>query len=400
MSNLKFIRPLAQSFLPRLREPRLFLQVLFGPRQVGKTTLITQISSKLKQAVHFVSADETGLRQREWITAQWTIARLLAKSAGKKGACLVLDEIQKIPNWEEVVKRLWDEDTKNNCPLKVVLLGSSPLLIGQGLGESLAGRFEVFYIPHWGFSEMKKAFGWTIDQYLFYGAYPGSANLIKQPVRWSRYVRDSLIETTVSRDVLLMSRVDKPALLRRLFDLSVAYSGQILSWTKMIGQLQSAGNTTTLAHYLHLLEGAGMVAGLQKYAGSEARKRGSSPKLQVFNTALMTAGSGHTLSSALADREFWGRLVESAVGAHLINGRKQACYEVFYWRHKNQEVDFVVRRGRKLTAIEVKSQKARSSFSGLTAFSSLFSPASTLIIGDQGIPVEKFLLKPPEHWLA
>jgi predicted AAA+ superfamily ATPase len=169
---------------------------------------------------------------------------------------------------------------------------------------------------------MKEAFGWDSDQYIYFGGYPGAAELIDDHQRWSRYIIDSLIETTVSRDILLMARVDKPALLRRLFELSCSYSGQVLSYQKMLGQLQDAGNTTTLAHYLNLLEGAGLVTGLQKYAGQRVRQRGSSPKLQVLNTALMTAPSFGSLAEVKKDSDSWGRLVESTVGAALANGLK------------------------------------------------------------------------------
>ncbi len=256
----------------------------------------------------FASADEPTLRGSDWINAQWEAARLLLRDTGRGGALLVLDEVQKVPHWSEAVKRLWDADTRARRPLKVVLLGSAPLLVQRGLTESLAGRFEIVHLPHWTWAEMHDAFAWNLEQYLFYGGYPGAAPLIGEPDRWARYIRDSLIETTIARDVLLLSRVDKPAVLRRLFDLGCAYSGQILSYTKMLGQLQDAGNATTLAHYLELLSGAGMLVGLQKYAAAAVRQRGSSPKLQVLNTALMTAPSGMAFSVARRDREFWGRL--------------------------------------------------------------------------------------------
>jgi predicted AAA+ superfamily ATPase len=278
-------RQQAATLAERLAEPRRFLQVVAGPRQVGKTTLMQSVVEHAGLAHRFASADEPTLRGPVWIAQQWDAARLLAADTGKAGAVLVLDEIQKIPGWSETVKRLWDEDTRKKRSLRVVLLGSAPLLIAQGLTESLAGRFELLHLPHWSYAEMRAAFGWSLDQYLVYGGYPGAAPLIRQPRRWARYVADSLIETSIARDVLLLSRVDKPALLRRLFELACRYSGQILSYTKMLGQLQDAGNATTLAHYLDLLAGAGMVCGLQKYAGDVARQRGSSPKLQVFNTA-------------------------------------------------------------------------------------------------------------------
>jgi predicted AAA+ superfamily ATPase len=268
------------------------------------------------------------------------------------------------------------------------------------LTESLAGRFETMHLPHWPFAEMRAAFGWSLDQYLFHGGYPGAAPLIGEPARWSRYVADSLIETSIARDVLLLSRVDKPALLRRLFDLACHYSGQVLSYTKMLGQLQDAGNTTTLAHYLDLLAGAGMVRGLPKYAGDVARQRGSSPKLQVLNTALMTATSGLSLDEAHADREFWGRLVESAVGAHLANAAAAGDCEVYYWRERNHEVDFVMKAGRRLTAIEVKSGRAPLAHAGSAAFAQAFKVHRTLLVGGDGVPVGDFLSRPVTHWVG
>jgi len=336
------------------------------------------------------------------VEQQWEAARLLAGEAGKKGALLILDEVQKITQWSEIVKRLWDADTHTGQPLKVILPGSAPLLIQRGLSESLAGRFEVLHLPHWSFSEMRRAFNWSLEQYLFYGAYPGAAPLIRQPARWARYIRDSLIETTISRDVLLLSRVNKPALLRRVFEVGCAYSGQILSYNKMLGQLQDAGNTITLAHYLDLLTGAGLVTGLQKYAGEEVRRRAASPKLQVLNTALITARNEMTYTQARKDSEFWGHLVESAVGAHLANAAAAGECKLYYWRENNREVDFVASAGGQLTAIEVKSGRAQHRPAGMAAFTAAFGATHKprkLLVGGDGIDVETFLSKPAMHWL-
>ena len=394
-----FERAHADTLTARLAEPRRFLQVVAGARQVGKTTLVGQVLGRLDVPSVFVSADEPTVGDTAWLAAQWERGRLLAADSGGAGAVLVLDEIQKIPRWSNVVKGLWDEDSRARRPLKVVLLGSAPLLMQQGLTESLAGRFEVVHLSHWSFAEMRAAFGFSLDEYLYFGGYPGAAPLINEPQRWRRYLLDALIETTIARDVLLMARVDKPALLRRVFELGCRYSGQVLSYTKMLGQLQDAGNTTTLAHYLDLLAGAGMLTGLQKYSGKAVRQRGSSPKLQVLNTALMTAPSGLSPDVARTDREFRGRLVESAVGAHLANATANGACELFYWREQSQEVDFVVRAGRVVVAIEVKSGRAPDSFSGLEAFSQAFKPTRTLLIGGSGIPLEHFLARPVEHWL-
>ena len=394
-----YSRPQTQELIQRLRESRRFIQVVAGSRQVGKTTLAEQAARQSGLPTRYASADEPTLRGVQWIEQQWEAARSLADGADADGALLVLDEVQKVTGWSETVKRLWDADTRTGRPLKAVLLGSAPLLVERGLSESLAGRFEMLRLPHWSFAEMRAAFGWSLEQYLFYGAYPGAAPLIRQPDRWARYVRDSLIEPILSRDVLLLSRVDKPALLRRVLELGCAYSGQILSYNKMLGQLQDAGNATTLAHYLDLLSGAGLVTGLQKYAGGAARRRASSPKLQVFNTALITAQAGTTLKQAREDRTFWGRLVESAIGAHLANAAATGDCQACYWRERNREVDFVVRAGDRLVAIEVKSGRATDTLAGMAAFSEAFRPTRKLLVGGDGIDVETFLSKPVGDWL-
>lgn len=392
-----FQRPQGVELARRLAEPRRLLQVVTGARQVGKTTLVQQITEAQPLPVRFVSADEPTLRGSHWLAEQWEAARLESRPGG---SILVIDEVQKIEHWSETVKRLWDEDTRKRRSLKVVLLGSAPLLIGRGLTESLAGRFETLHLPHWSLAEMRAAFGFSLEDYLYFGGYPGAAPMSGEPTRWRRYVLDSLVETSIARDVLLLTRVDKPALLRRLFELGCRYSGQILSYTKMLGQLQDAGNTTTLAHYLDLLAAAGMLTGLRKYAGQAVRQRASSPKLQVFNTGLLTAIAGLPPVEARADREFQGRLVESAVGAHLVNASHAGACELFYWRERNREVDFVVRAGKTLIAIEVKSGRRRDALPGMGAFTDAFRPKRTLLVGGDGIEVGAFLSRPVEEWLA
>lgn len=399
MSKKTFMRPYAEELIRRLREPRGFLQIISGARQVGKTTMVTQVAESIGLRCSFASADVPTLRGVQWIEQQWEAARLLESESGREGAVLILDEVQKVPHWAEMVKHLWDEDSRKRRELKVVLLGSAPLALGRGLTESLAGRFELLHLPHWSFPEMREAFDLTLDQYLFYGAYPGAVTLMGDPDRWKRYIRDSLIETTISREVLLLSRVDKPALLRRLFELGCAYSGQILSYTKMLGQLQDRGNTVTLAHYLDLLGAAGMLACLGKYSGTRVRQRGSIPKLQVLNTALMTATSPFTMAQAFEDRQFRGRLVESAVGAHLVNAQAAGTCEVFYWRERGREVDFIVRAGDALTAIEVKSGRSADSLPGMGAFEKKFPSVRKLLVGGDGIALKEFLSQPVERWI-
>ncbi len=315
------------------------------------------------------------------------------RTAGTSGL-LILDEIQKIPQWSAAVKALWDADTASGIQLHTLILGSSPMLMQQGLVESLAGRFEVIRVPHWSFAEMREAFGWSVEQYIYFGGYPGAASLIGDEARWRAYINDSLIETTVSRDILLMTRVDKPALLRRTFDLACRYSGQILSYQKMLGQLQDAGNTTTLAHYIDLLHGAGFVAGLQKFCGQSVRQRASSPKLQVLNTALVSALQPLSFQQALADHHYWGHLVESAVGAHLLNQLAGTAWQVQYWNEGAAEVDFVLANGKQIIALEVKSQRRPIRLQGMPSFCRHYSDARPLLIGGDGTPIEQFLVNP------
>jgi len=394
-----FKRPAYRTILKRLTESRRFIQVLAGPRQTGKTTLIRQVLKEIESPSQYATADEPALKDRAWIEQQWEAARRWVRGEKPRAsAVLVLDEIQKIPGWSETVKRLWDEDSAADLPLQVAILGSAPLLVKSGLTESLAGRFEIIPMTHWSYAEMAEAFGWSLEQYVYYGGYPGAAPLIEEPDRWARYILDALIETTISRDVLLMQRVDKPALLRQLFEVGCSYSGRVLSFTKMVGQLQDAGNTTTLAHYLDLLRGAGLLEGLRKYAGQRVRQRGSSPKLQVHNNALITAQSERSFEQAHSTPEYWGRLVESAVGTWLVNSVRETTISVFYWSSRNREVDFVLAKGRKVVAIEVKSTSRKTGLPGIEAFSKEFDVHKKLLVGGQGIPIGEFLNTPPTEW--
>lgn len=390
-------RPIYHIISERAQEQRRFIQALIGPRQTGKTTLARQVMEAFTGPCHYATADEPALKDLAWLEQQWEVGRTFVKRAGEHSpGLLIIDEVQKIPNWSETVKRLWDEDSAFYRPLHVIILGSSPLLVERGLSESLAGRFEVIPITHWSYDEMREAFGWDVNHYIYFGGYPGAATLISDYGRWKRYIHDSLIETTISRDILLMKRIDKPALLRRLFELGCTYSGQILSYQKMLGQLQDAGNTTTLAHYLQLLENAGLIACLSKYAGQKVRRRNSSPKLLVLNTALLSAMSYIDFEHAPKNFEFWGRSVESAVGASLANGIKGKDMQLFYWSGRNREVDFVLCYKGMITAIEVKSSRKKSNLPGIEAFSREFGTTRKLLIGGQGMPLEDFFLAPPE----
>ena len=384
------------SLAQRLSEKRRFIQILAGPRQVGKTTLARQVLESYPHPSHYASADDPTIKERDWVYQQWDLARYKAKTGP---ALLVFDEIQKIPGWSEAVKSLWDSDTMEGSQLQVLPLVSSSLLIRPELTESLAGSFEQIAAAHWSFAEMREAFGWDLETFIFYGGYPGAAELIGEPERWRRYVNESHIETSLSRDILLMTRVDKPALLRRVFQLACDYSGQLLSYQKMLGQLLDAGNTVTLAHYLDLLKGAGMVAGLQKFSGTKVRQRGSSPKLQVLNTALMSATHVAGFEQTRTDGTRWGRLVESAVGAHLLNSTAGSDVEITYWREGGMEVDFVIQRGTSIVALEVKSGAPRHARSGLAAFRKEFAPRSAMLVGEGGMPLHEFFTSDPKDWL-
>jgi len=289
-----------------------------------------------------------------------------------------------------VQQRLWDEDRRRGSALHVLLLGSSSLLIQKGLTESLAGRFFLHRCPHWSWPECKAAFGWDLERWLFFGGYPGAAPLIDRPDEWKRYIVDALIETVLSRDVMQLQTVAKPALLRHLFALSASYPAQVFSYNKMLGQLQDAGNTTTLAHYLRLLETAFLISGVEAFSAGQLRKRGSSPKLVVWNQALINTLSPRSYREARLDPAWWGRLVENAVGAHLLNHLQGLDRSLSYWRQGNAEVDFVMARGASLWALEVKSGRT-GRLPGLQRFRSLYPKAQALVVGSDGIPLEEFL---------
>lgn len=378
----------------RMNETRKFIQVLMGPRQVGKTTMMKQLTEEVEIETISVSADGVFNSNWLWIQQIWENARIQLKNATNNEIILIIDEIQKLDNWSEIVKEQWDFDTKENNNIKVILLGSSRLMIQKRLTESLAGRFEVTYVGHWSFSEMEEAFGWNVNQYIYYGSYPGAASLIHEEERWKNYIKDSLIETSISKDILMLTRVDKPAVLSRLFELGCLYSGQILAYTKLLGELQDAGNTTTLSHYLTLLSDSGLLGATEKYAGNVIRKRASKPKFQVFNNALLTAQDDLTYEKALSDSKIWGRLAESAIGAHLINNAITNNYTVYYWREKNDEVDFILERKNTLIALEVKTGR-RAENNGMRVFAQAFKPKKVLLVGTGGIGIEAFLRMNP-----
>lgn len=374
----------------RLDEPRRFIQIVTGPRQVGKTTMIKQVLSTIKIPWMMYSADDVPTSRREWISDCWENARTKLRNEPIKNIVLVIDEVQKISGWSEVVKKMWDEDSFNDTPIKVLLLGSSRVMLERGLADSLAGRFETIKVPHWSYGEMHEAFGFTLEQYVYFGGYPAAATLVSDEGRWAEYIHSAIIDATINKDVLVDAVVNKPALLRQTFELAAAYSGEILSLTKMIGRLQDAGNTTTLSSYLHLLDESGLVCGLQKYAVDNSRRRASVPKYQVYNNALKSIFCEATFKEALNDRKLWGRLFESAIGCHVVNSAFAHRLQPFYWRDGDSEVDFVLRSGSKVAAIEVKSNHERYN-RGLALFRERFSPHAAFVVGYEGYPAEDFL---------
>jgi len=387
-------RTYLQSLMNRMSEPRKFIQVIYGPRQVGKTTMVLQLLSKIDVENVYETADTIVAADSKWLQTVWETARIKLNLSGKKELILVIDEIQKIDNWSETVKRLWDEDSRTGNNIKVILLGSSSLLIQKGLTESLAGRFEKIHLSHWSFPEMQSAFGWNINQYIYFGGYPGAATLIDDEKRWKSYIVDSLIETSISKDILMLTRVDKPALLKRLFEIGANYSGQILSFTKILGQLQDAGNTTTLSHYLSLLSNCGLLGGFDKFSGSIVKQRNASPKFQVYNNALISAYLKTGFLQTLQEPDLWGRIVESAVGAHLLSKSISEKYKLYYWREGDCEVDFVIEYGEKVLGIEVKSGVSTAN-KGIGKFLNQYPSAKTIFVGTTGVPVEEFLKMNP-----
>ena len=377
-----------------MEEPRRFIQVLAGPRQVGKTTLVQQFVQQTNIPVLSVSADLVEPTNKEWIILQWETVRSKMRIQQLTEYILIIDEIQRINDWSAVVKREWDADTQQEINIKVILLGSSRLLLKDGLTESLFGRFELIRMTHWTFAEMHEAFDFSLDEYIYFGGYPGGATLRSDENRWLDYMQHAIIEPGIEKDVLMTKRILKPALMRQLFEIGCSYSSEELSFTKVLGQLQDAGNVTTLSNYLYTLSEANLLGGLQKYAKDKARRYQSSPKFMVYNTALLSALHGKGFDVERESPERWGRWVESAVGAYLLNQAEIYGYNVYYWRENNDEVDFVLEnRNKELLAIEVKSGH-RIDNAGVHVFEQKFHPIHTFIVGSNAFTTEEFLSIP------
>ena len=387
---MKYKRPQYKDITERINEARSKIQVIVGPRQVGKSTLIGQVLEECLVPYDSYSADDVVGVTASWLAEIWEAQRMKMLVRKEEKRLLIIDEVQKIQNWSETVKAEWDRDTREKRQLIVILLGSSRMLIERGLTESLAGRFELIRLPHWSYTEMKECFGWTLPQYIYYGGYPGAAEYVNDERRWRNYIKDSLIEPSISKDVLMNTKVLKPQLLRQLFEIGCNYSGELLSLTKVASQLQDAGNVTTLAGYLQLLDEGGLLCGLQKYASDTARKYNAIPKFQVHNNALRNVYADEDFMDAIESPKAWGRYVESAIGAYLVSQAPIHDFKVYYWREKKEEVDFVLVRRRKIIAIEVKSGR-RTTNEGLGKFKELFKPHKAFVVGSGGFPGEDFL---------
>ncbi len=374
-------RPFVTHIEKRLSGDQPLIQVLVGPRQVGKTTGMRQLLARYPKNNHYANADDLLVTDRTWLLEQWQKALLLGDST-----LLIIDEVQKIPNWSETLKSLWD---KNPHRLRVVVLGSSSLQIQSGLTESLAGRFELTRIHHWTFTELNQCFGYDLDRFLLFGGYPGSVVYEDDYDRWYAYLKDSIVEAVIGKDILLNRKVGNPALFRQAFEILCHYPAQEISYTKLLGQLQDKGNTDLIKYYIELFAGAFLIYPLEKYSAKEWLTRSSSPKILVACPALytMTAGPG-----VLKDLDRRGRVFELAVGAQLL----QLPGELFYWREKNAEVDFIYRYQGKLFAIEVKSGRKKTA-RGLDVFMKQFPDACPVILTTDNFPL---FSEDPKKFLA
>ena len=395
----KLERAIVEVLRRRLRSRPNLLQVVVGPRQVGKTTALEQVAKAWAGPSHYASADLPAPPEPSWIQAQWAVARELS-SKRRTSTLLVLDEVQKVPRWNEVVKAEVDADRRARFPIRAVVLGSAALLLQRGVSESLAGRFELHFVPHWSPEECRIAFRWDLDRWMYFGGYPGGAALTKSQSRWAGWVRSSIVEAVVGRDVFQLAHVAKPALLRRLLQVACSTTpAEVVSLTKLLGQLQDAGNVVTLAHYLDLLSAAFVVSGLQRWTPERARLRASPPKLVLWSNAFATAELGLGFRETRARHDVWGRLVENAVGGHLLARGREQGFDVWYWREGADEVDYVIQSGTRALAIEVKSGRPRST-RGLAAFQRRHPRVRALIVGSGGVPLEEFFSVDPLRWLT
>ena len=375
----------------RMSELRRRMQIIMGPRQVGKSTLVGQFIDSTDVPFDFFAADAVNRYDTTWIPARWQEARMRMDLHEDREHILIIDEIQKIIGWSEQVKKEWDADTRNKRNLKVILLGSSRVLLEKGLNESLEGRFEPIKMGYWDWQEMRDAFDFNIEQYIYFGGFPGLASDINDEDRWRDLMESTIITPILTRDILEIEEIRNPALLRQVFELACMESASELSLTKMQGTMNS-GTVPTIKNYLNILDQTMTVKPLQKYSPSPIKEKNSVPKMQVYNSAFRNRYGLHTFEEALTDATEWGRQVESAVGAHLANRSQLDGFELLYWRNdKKKECDYILKKGQALVAIEVKSSSADDT-SGYELFKQLYADriTSAFIVGPEGLPLEDF----------
>jgi uncharacterized protein len=371
----------------RLTEPAPgHVQVLTGPRQVGKTTLLLELAKHWGKRALYAAADTPEASLPGWWEQQWQRAEQLAQS---RGAVLLIDEIQYLAHWSRLLKAGIDRVRRERIALHVVVSGSSSLHIGKGARETMAGRYERLQLLHWSAAEIAERFGVTaskaVEQTVQYGSYPGAVSLLSDLTRWREYVRQSIMEPAVGRDLMMLETIRKPALLRQVFALCTGHPAEIISLQKLCGQLTDKGSLETVAHYLHVLEEAYLVAAVPKYSEKALRQRAAPPKLIVLNNAFLGATSNRLPPQPDAEPERWGRWVENACLAHAWNAGQQVCY----WRAEPYEVDMVLDGSWGRWAIEVKSGPyALNDLDGLLEFcrrNRQFSPAVLCAPGDESV---------------
>ncbi len=347
------------------------IQVIIGPRQVGKTTgVLEYLKTQDSLTTRYVSADGEVSRPGSWLEEQWLLLQFDSIGPNGNEGLLVIDEIQKVENWSETAKKLWDQQKRTGTKIKLILLGSSSLEIQKGLSESLTGRFKLHTVHHWNLDESHRGYDLDLEKFLVFGGYPGSYTFIKDKVSWLQYVNESIVNTVIGRDILSLNRVKSPSLFKQTFYLACSYGAQEISYNKLLGQLQDKGNVELIKHYLELFEGAFLLKQLFKYSNKKTLSRSSSPKILPLAPSLYSITLDADLNS-----EHRGRAFEIAVGCELIRLPGQ----LFYWREGPFEVDYVYKFGQNVFAIEVKSNRKRNQKS-LTEFKTKFPGSKTMIV--------------------
>ena len=357
--NLPFLKQLDVNIAAK----NSLIQVIIGPRQVGKTTtILNYLEQHLKNKAHYVSADQIFHSTPQWVEEQWRFAH-------QQNKMLIIDEIQKCENWPEIIKSLWDEFKRKKIELKCVLLGSSSLQIQKGLTESLTGRFQLIYAYHWNYKESHDGYGLNFEQYLKFGGYPGSYQFLNTQ-NWESFVKNSIVSTVIEKDILQYSTVKSPTLFKQAFEILISYPAQEISYTKLLGQLQNKGNVELIKYYIRLYEGAFLVRSLEKFSNKKIKIKTSSPKILPMAPCLYFLNILDEYSS-----EERGHAFELLVGTQLV----RTGHELYYWREGKYEVDYILKKGKKIWAIEVKSGRNKTT-SGLQKFRDEYPHSSAVLI--------------------